>query len=603
MPAVVNISGYQFVPLDDLPALRSRLQARCKALGLRGTILLSPEGINAFVAGGQAEIDELLNEIRAIPGLAEFTPKISLSDEQPFNRMLVKLKREIIAFGVPEINPAQRTSPKVAPQELKRWLDEGRAVTLLDTRNDYEVKAGTFDNALSLGLDHFRDFPAAVGRLPADLRQRPLVMFCTGGIRCEKAGPYLEREGFQQVFQLEGGILKYFEDCGGAHYTGDCFVFDRRIGVDAALAETESTQCFRCQALLSPADQDDTRYVEGESCPYCFLTDSERMDRKIAERERAIARLTTPLPGSEPYDNIRPLNISATHDGQTLLDTLCSIFPQLPADHWRERFSQGLLTDLNRQPVTAEQRVRAGERYLHRTPLTSEPDVNAAIRILHEDEAVVVVDKPAPLPMHPSGRYNRNTLEAILNRVYHPQKLRPVHRLDANTTGIVVFARTRHFARLLHPQFAAGAVEKLYLARIQGQPAEDAFACDAAVGFDTIELGARRIDDQGSAARTEFRVRSRFVDGTSLVEARPFTGRTNQIRIHLWHLGWPVCGDQTYLPNRQLGDTQTHALGDPPLCLHAHRIEFERPLTHERVAFECAEPNWVLGSSSSTGKQ
>ena len=233
MPSATNISGYQFVALAGLSALRARLLERCKAWDLRGTILLSSEGINVFVAGGRGEIDALLSELRAIPGLENFTPKISISDEQPFNRMLVRIKREIIAFGVPGIEPAKRTSPKLAPQELKRWLDEGRPVTLLDTRNDYEVKAGTFQNAVTLGIDHFRNFPAAVQRLPAALKQQPIVMFCTGGIRCEKAGPYMEREGFEHVFQLDGGILKYFEDCGGAHYAGDCFVFDRRVGVDA----------------------------------------------------------------------------------------------------------------------------------------------------------------------------------------------------------------------------------------------------------------------------------------------------------------------------------------------------------------------------------
>lgn len=599
MPSVVNIAGYLFAPLTGLPALREQLLQSCRAGNLRGTILLSSEGINVFVAGGQHEIDLLLKELHAIPGLEHFTPKISASDEQPFNRMLVKLKREIIAFGVPGIDPAQRTVPKLAPQELKRWLDEGRPVTLLDTRNDYEVKAGTFQNAVTLGLDHFRNFPDAVNQLPADLKQQPIVMFCTGGIRCEKAGPYMEREGFQQIFQLDGGILKYFEDCGSAHYTGDCFVFDRRIGVDPSLAETESTQCFNCQVPLSPADQEDSRYLEGVSCPYCYLSDTERMRQTITERERAIARATTPLPGSEPYDNIRPINISARHEGQTLLDTLCSIFPQLPADHWYERFAQGLLLDLSRRTVTAEKRVRAGERYLHRTPLTSEPDVNASIRILHEDEAIVVIDKPAPLPLHPSGRFNRNTLQAILNVAYHPQKLRPIHRLDANTTGIVIFARTRHFARQLQPQFAAGNVEKHYLARIQGLPPEDGFACDAPIGDTTTELGARAIDEQGSAARTEFRVLRRFADGTSLVEARPITGRTNQIRVHLWHRGWPICGDQAYRPNQQTGETQTHQLGDPPLCLHALRIEFEHPLTNDRVVFQCAEPNWV-GNSNDT---
>lgn len=598
MSSVVNIAGYLFVPLTGLPALRERLLELCRAWDLRGTILLSSEGINVFVAGGQHEIDQLLEELRAIPGLEHFTPKVSVSDEQPFNRMLVKLKREIIAFGVPGIDPAQRTAPKLAPQELKRWLDEGRAVTLLDTRNDYEVKAGTFDNAVTLGLDHFRNFPGAVNQLPAELKQQPIVMFCTGGIRCEKAGPYMEREGFQKIFQLDGGILKYFEDCGGAHYTGDCFVFDRRIGVDPGLAETESTQCFSCQAPLSPADQDDSRYREGISCPYCYLSDAERMERTITERERAISRAVTPLPGSEPYDNIRPINISEKHDGYTLLDTLCSVFPQLPASHWHERFSQGFLLDLALRPVTAEQRVRAGERYLHRTPLMSEPDVNASIRVLHEDEALVVIDKPAPLPLHPSVRYNRNTLQAILNVAYHPQKLRPIHRLDANTTGIVVFARTRYFARQLQPQFVAGNVEKHYLARIQGWPPEDDFACDTPIGDYTTELGARAIDEQGSTARTEFRVLRRFADGTTLVEARPITGRTNQIRVHLWHLGWPICGDQAYLPNQQIGETQTHQLDDPPLCLHAHRIAFEHPVTNEHIAFHCAAQNWVLESNS-----
>src|SRR5204863_1948295 len=133
---------------------------------------------------------------------ADLTPKVSESTQQPFTRMLVRIKREIIAFGVPEIDPAKAPAPKIAPHELKQWLDEGRPVTLLDTRNDYEVKLGTFENALALGIEHFRSFPTAIRRLPAELKHQPIVMFCTGGIRCEKAGAYMEREGFDQVFQL-----------------------------------------------------------------------------------------------------------------------------------------------------------------------------------------------------------------------------------------------------------------------------------------------------------------------------------------------------------------------------------------------------------------
>ena len=593
MPEITNIAAYQFATLTDLPALRERLLSQCRAWGLRGTILLSPEGINLFVAGGEKQIDALLAEVRSIPGLGDFTPKVSFSDEQPFNRMLVRIKKEIIAFGVPGIDPGRRTSPKLAPQELKRWLDEGRPITLLDTRNDYEVKLGTFDKAMTLGIDHFRSFPDAVRKMPQELKQQPIVMFCTGGIRCEKAGPYLEREGFEQVFQLDGGILKYFEECGGEHYSGECFVFDRRVGVDPSLAESENSQCFNCLAPLAPSDLQDPRYAYGRSCPYCFVTLAERMARTIAERELEISRVCSPLPGSAAYDNDRPLKISAKHGGQTLLEVLCGIFPQLPLEHWQDRIARQLLLDANRQPVTGDRRVRSGERYFHRMPATSEPDVNVAIRILHEDEALVVLNKPAPLPVHPSGRFNRNTLQSILNRVYHPQKLRPIHRLDANTTGIILFARTRHYAGLLQSQFATGNVEKFYLARIQGHPPENQFTCDAPIGNCTISLGGRAVDEEGAVARTEFRVRQRFPDGTSLVEAQPITGRTNQIRVHLWHLGFPLVGEQTYLPNPQLGDTQTHAIGDPPLCLQSQRISFQHPLTGERTIFECPAPAWA----------
>ena len=593
MPDVVNIAAYQFVTLTDLPALREQLRAKCKAWALKGTILISSEGINLFVAGGRAEIDLLLAEIRQLPGLENFTPKVSISDEQPFNRMLVRIKKEIIAFGVPDIEPAKHTAPKIAPHELKRWLDEGTPVTLLDTRNDYEVKLGTFDNALTLGIDHFRSFPTAVDQLPSELKQQPIVMFCTGGIRCEKAGPYMQRAGFQQVFQLDGGILKYFEDCGNAHYSGECFVFDKRVGVDAGLAESENTQCFNCLEPLSAADQEDSRYVFGRSCPHCYVNEAEQMRRTIAERELAIARATTPLPGSEPYDNIRPIRIAAEHDGQTLLSTLSTIFPQIEPAFWHQRFAEQLLLNSDRQPVTADQRVQAGERYLHRIPSTAEPDVNAAIQILHEDSAILVVNKPAPLPLHPSGRFNRNTLQSILNDVYHPQKLRPVHRLDANTTGVIVFARTRRFAGRLQPQFTTGQVDKLYLARVQGHPNNDQFTCDAPIGNETTRLGGRAIDSEGQSAQTEFRVVHRYADGTSLVEARPLTGRTNQIRVHLWHLGLPILGEQTYLPNGQLGETQTHHPNDPPLCLHALWISFDHPLTGERVTFECPPPQWA----------
>ncbi len=594
MPTVTNISTYKFAPLADLKPLRERLIAQCQAWGLKGTILLSTEGINLFVAGPRAEIDLLIAELRSIPGLETLTPKISLSEHQPFNRMLVRIKKEIIAFGVEGIDPGRRTSPKLPAKELKRWLDEGRPVTLLDTRNDYEVRLGTFKNALPAGISNFREFPDAVSKLPEEMKQQPIVMFCTGGIRCEKAGPYMEREGFQQIFQLDGGILKYFEECGGEHYDGECFVFDQRVGVDPTLQESDNEQCFVCLTPLTFQEQRDPRYVPGKSCPYCFETDEQQQARVIEERHAAIRRATTPLPGSAPYDNERPLRVPEAFDGFTMLNFLSQIFSHVPRDEWQRLIDDHCMLDATGQPVGADHVIHVGEKYVRLERATSEPDVNADIRILYEDEAIVVLHKPAPLPIHASGRFHRNTLQHILAGVYAPQNPRPAHRLDANTTGIVVFARTRHFASLLQPQFQRGEVEKTYVARVQGHPPENSFVCEAPISEAAGVLGSREIDEEsGLPSRTEFRVLERFADGTALLEVNPLTGRTNQIRVHLWLLGWPICGDQVYLPEQTIGTTQTQPIDAEPLCLISRRIKFTHPLKRERVEFSTELPSWA----------
>jgi RluA family pseudouridine synthase len=594
MPIITNIAAYKFVSLSDLRVLRARLLALCKSWELKGTILLSAEGINLFVAGLPEKIDLLLVELRSWPGLEDFQVKVSETDHQPFNRMLVRLKKEIISFGVEGINPAQRTSPKLSARELKQWLDEGRPVTLLDTRNDYEVKLGTFRNAQTMGIEHFRKFPEAVRKLPDTMKEQPIVMFCTGGIRCEKAGPFMEREGFTNIFQLDGGILKYFEECGGAHYDGECFVFDKRVGVDPGLQETDSDQCFQCLSPLTKEEQQDSRYVPGKSCHYCFKTPEEEMAANITHRHEAIQRAMTPLPGSLPFDNFRPINVPEECDNTTLLDTLGCVVKHLPRTYWEGECAKGLLLSLDRQPVSAMKIVRAGERYLHKFPNIVEPDVNTAVEILHEDEALIVLNKPAPLPMHAGGRFHRNTLQYILNHVYHPQKPRPAHRLDANTTGLVLVTRTRHFAARLQPQFARGNVQKIYLARVQGHPQEDVFSCDVPISDSAGELGAREVDvESGLESRTEFRVLQRNEDGTALLEARPLTGRTNQIRIHIWHLGFPICGDQVYLADNKRGDTQTLSVEDAPLCLHAWKISFRHPMSKLAMEFTASAPGWA----------
>jgi RluA family pseudouridine synthase len=591
MLRIVNIAAYRFASLESLPLLRRELYELCRQQQLKGTILLSSEGINLFLAGERSGIDALLDRIRRIPSLADLEVKESLSHERPFNRLLVKIKREIIPFGVENVDPRRYTSPRVSPRQLKEWLDQGRAITLLDTRNEFEVTAGTFQSAVSIGIDDFRDFPAAVRHLPDELKRGPVVAFCTGGIRCEKAAPYLESVGFQEVYQLDGGILKYFEECGGEHYRGDCFVFDKRVALAPSLEESGLRQCFVCQAILSAHDQASAKYVEGVSCPNCYRTETEQQAELLERRHAALRKAAAPLPGSVPYDNVRPISVPLRFDGLEALDFLEAMRTHLSREQWAEICRQGHLL-CRGDAVQAGRIVRAGERLLHAMPATLEPDVNASIEIVHEDDLLLVVNKPAPLPAHPCGRFNRNTLTYLLAGVYAPLRLRPAHRLDADTSGIMVFSKTAQVARRLQPQFETGQVRKRYLARVQGHPQHDAFESHEPLEMVPGADGIRLPSAGGAAACTRFRTLKRLLDGTTLIEAEPLTGRTNQIRAHLWFLGLPILGDPMYLPDRRLGSAKTLSLSDPALCLHAASIELNHPASGQHCHYRAPAPAW-----------
>jgi len=590
MNSVVNIAAYKFVTLNDLEPRRLALRDRCRELALKGTILLSPEGINLFLAGAREAIDALVNELRAQPEFADLETKESFSDRQPFNRMLVRLKQEIIAFGVDGIDPRVKTSRRLPAKELKAWLDEGRPVTLLDTRNDYEIDLGTFDNAVPIKLDEFRRFPDAIAELPEELKERPVVSFCTGGIRCEKAAPFLEKAGFKEVYQLEGGILKYFEECGGAHYQGDCFVFDQRVGLNPDLEETDAATCFACQAVLSREDRASELYVPGKSCPHCFKTEAESMASLLKERHTALRNLVAPLPGSQAYENRRPIKVTGRFHRRQLIDFLEALKTIHTREDWLTICSEGRLL-LGDRKLTPDDVMNAGQILTLVSPKTVEPDVCARIEILHEDDAVVVLNKPAPLPMHPSGRFNRNTLQFFLDQIYAPIHVRPAHRLDANTSGIVICAKSRAFARKLQPQFQTCTVKKTYLARVQGAPKDDHFVCAAPISRCPTDIGARVIDPSGHLAQTEFKVVERSDDGTTLLKVTPLTGRTNQIRVHLWHLGIPVYGDPLYLPDGKTGDQQTLGPTDAPMKLHAAALEFRHPVSGKTMEFNTS-PDW-----------
>lgn len=238
---LLNVAAYHFAPIDQPPALAADLHARAERDGLLGTVLVAPEGINLFLAGDGDAIHGLLDSLRQHPGLESLTAKFSHSRGQPFGRLKVKVKPEIIAFRRDASSPLESgRAPAVAPPTLARWLDQGHdddgtRVVMLDTRNREEFGYGTFADALTLPIDNFTDLPQALEPHREALQDATVVSFCTGGIRCEKAALWMQAQGMSNVLQLDGGILGYFEQVGGRHYEGRCFVFDERVALDADL--------------------------------------------------------------------------------------------------------------------------------------------------------------------------------------------------------------------------------------------------------------------------------------------------------------------------------------------------------------------------------
>lgn len=254
---ILNIAGYKFAPLADTPSLQAFFLEQGLKLSLKGTILLSHEGININLAGLPADIQSFQALLKNDARFCEMRFHESYSDRVPFRYLKVKLKKEIITMHQPAVDVIAERAPDVSPHELKQWLDEKRDITLLDTRNDYEVRFGTFKDAVNLHIDDFGALPSSLD--PID-RNKPIVMFCTGGIRCEKAALYMRDQGYSQVYQLDGGILGYFKKIGGSHYDGECFVFDERISVNTHLECTGTSQCLDCQGPI---------IKDHLSCPAC----------------------------------------------------------------------------------------------------------------------------------------------------------------------------------------------------------------------------------------------------------------------------------------------------------------------------------------------
>lgn len=279
---------YRFTPFDDPAALREPLLQACEDAGVRGTLLLAHEGINGTIAGLEAGIEAVLAHIRALPGCAALDIKRSYADTMPFHRTKVRVKAEIVTMGEPAIDPLD-AGHYVEPAEWNALIADPKTV-LIDTRNDYEVAVGTFAGAVDPETRTFREFPAWFRDHRDDLLagKKQVAMFCTGGIRCEKATAFLKAEGVEDVFHLKGGILKYLEEVPAEEsaWTGECFVFDERVAVGHALAAGTHGLCRACRMPVSPADRTSPLYKEGVRCPRCANTRGDEDRVRYAERHR-----------------------------------------------------------------------------------------------------------------------------------------------------------------------------------------------------------------------------------------------------------------------------------------------------------------------------
>ncbi len=273
--SVVNIAGYKFEPLVDPIDLVSLYQKKCDELELKGTMLISKNGINFSLAGTQQATDTIIAFLEEDNRFLNIPLKVTYSETQPFRRMKVRLKKEIISLGRKDINPRELTGERISPQDLKNLLDNKEDVLVLDTRNEYETRVGKFENAIDLNLDTFRDFPKAIESLPEEYKDKQIVMYCTGGIRCEKASAVMMKAGFADVKQLEGGVLDYFKETGGAYWEGDCFVFDERVALDTDLNETDYIYCYICREPLSAEEKASPDFKINEYCPYCIANIKE----------------------------------------------------------------------------------------------------------------------------------------------------------------------------------------------------------------------------------------------------------------------------------------------------------------------------------------
>ncbi|MFT5258739.1 MAG: UPF0176 protein [Saprospiraceae bacterium] len=280
---------YKFVALPDFEQLRDPLKNQMDTLNVRGTVLLAVEGINGTIAGNESDVLGLIEWLKGDQRLTDLEIKVSLAPEMPFKRGKVKLKKEIVTMGVEGINPRHSVGTYVDPTQWNDLIADPE-VTLIDCRNDYEIEVGTFEGAINPDTTNFRELPQFLDETLSPDKHKKVAMFCTGGIRCEKSTAYLKQQGFEEVYHLKGGILKYIENVSEENtlWNGECFVFDERVTVNHQLEKGSYDQCHACRMPITEADKDREEYTVGISCHHCHSNSSDAQKAAFAQRQKQI---------------------------------------------------------------------------------------------------------------------------------------------------------------------------------------------------------------------------------------------------------------------------------------------------------------------------
>jgi tRNA pseudouridine32 synthase/23S rRNA pseudouridine746 synthase len=580
---IAHDAFYRFVRVDDVDATARALRELTQ--GLTGSVWVAPDGINGSVAGPASALDTFRTRLTSDPRLggrlAGLSFRRSAAVTPPFQRMRVHCRSEIVPLGVDDVDAVGHRRAVASPAQWRELLDDP-GVVVIDNRNRFEVRLGRFRNAVDPGVDHFRELPAYLdAQLPRwQAEGKRVAMYCTGGIRCEKTSAWLAQRGVT-VLELDGGILNYFEQMPDAarDWIGECFVFDNRVALDSRLSETETTA-----AQVYGGDARDAwrleraRRLEAHDEPES--TDSATAVR--ANRPSKTLRRGVPSSPLPTRDGVGP-SVVALPPGawRTVGEFLSDRFPDVAPTEWKRRMERGEVVDQHGCAVSLMDAYRVSSRLHYYRHIDDEPPSAEPEVLVFQDDRLVVADKPPFMPVTPGGQHLHETLLVRLKRRTGIDTLAPVHRLDRETSGLVVFTVQPSTRGVYQALFANRQVSKIYEAWAPWR-ADLTFPMQRRSRIVQDEHFLRMREEAGEP-NSDTLIEVLAVHGDwARYRLQPTTGRTHQLRVHCGALGMPIAGDRMYptlLPARTDDPTQ-------PLQLLARSLTFVDPITGEPRQFE-----------------